>query len=82
MSKRYERAHAALDPVFETYPNGVCVQEIELTVSDHPDLACWKAREPVICAIDARRARELAFELLMLAELAEQVERDPEWFER
>jgi hypothetical protein len=82
MSKRYERAHAALDRVFETYPNGVCVQEIELTVSDHPDVPSWKAREPVICAIDARRARELAFELLMLAELAEQVERDPERFER
>jgi len=30
--------------------------------------------EPAVCTIDARRARELAFELLMLAEVAEQWE--------
>jgi hypothetical protein len=79
MSARdYYRAHAQLDPVFETYPNGVCVQEIELTISDHPDVPSWKALAPVICRIEARRARELAFELLELAELAERVERNPE----
>ena len=70
----YYHAHARLDDVLDTFPNGVHVQEIELIVSDHPDVPSWKARHPVICHIDARRARELAFELLMLAEHAEQIE--------
>jgi hypothetical protein len=78
MRRAYEQVHAQLDPVFETYPGGVCVHEVELTISDHPDLPSWKAREAVLCRIDARRARELAFELLELAELAERVERNPE----
>jgi hypothetical protein len=78
MRRAYEQVHAELDPVFETFPNGVCIQEIELTISDHPDLPSCKTREPVLCRIDARRARDLAFELLTLAELAEQVERNPE----
>ena len=46
-------------------------------MSDHPDVPSWKAVAQVICHIDARRARQLAFELLTLAELAEQLERDP-----
>lgn len=77
MRRAYEQVNAELDPVFETFPNGVCVQEIELTISDHPSIPSWKAREPLVCRIDARRARELAFELLMLAEHAEQIERNP-----
>jgi hypothetical protein len=56
----------------------VCIQEIELIASDHPNVPSWKALAPVICDIDARRARELAFEPLTLAEHAEQLERDPE----
>lgn len=74
----YYQAHARLDPVLDTFPNGVQVQEIELIVSDHPDVASWKALTPVICHLDARRVRELAFELLMLAEHAEQLEHDAE----
>jgi hypothetical protein len=70
----YYQAHARLDQVLDTYPNGVHVQEIELIVSDHPDVASWKALHPVVCHLDARWARELAFELLMLAEHAEQIE--------
>ena len=34
----YYQAHARLDEVLDTFPNGVHVQEIELIVSDHPDV--------------------------------------------
>jgi hypothetical protein len=70
----YYQAHARLDEVLDTFPNGVHVQEIELIVSDHPDVPSWKALAPVICHLDAGGARALAFELLMLAEHAEQIE--------
>ena len=73
----YYQALARLDRELDIYPDGVCIQEIELIVSDHPDVPSWKAVAQVICHIDARRARQLAFELLTLAELAEQLERDP-----
>ena len=71
----YYQAHARLDQVLDIYPNGVHVQEIELIVSDHPDVPSCKALHPVICHLDARRTRELAFELLELAEHAEQIEK-------
>ena len=74
----YYQARVRLDRVLDIYPNGVHVQEIELIVSDHPDVPSWKALAQVICHIDARSARELAFELLTLAEHAEQLERDPD----
>jgi hypothetical protein len=60
---------------FEEYPNGVRIQEIELVLGDDPERPIWRQAEPVACAIDARRARELAFELLMAAEVAERWER-------
>jgi hypothetical protein len=64
MSEHHTDVHAAIDPdQLEQYPNGVRVQEIELTFTDEQD-----------APIDARRARELAFELLILAEQAEQAE--------
>lgn len=72
----YREAQVQLDPdQLEEYPNGTRVQEIQLVLSDDPELPSWRAAEPVICAIDARRARELAFELLMAAEVAEQWEK-------
>lgn len=60
---------------FEEYPNGVRVQDIELVFSDDPERPSWRAAPPALCPIDARRARELAFELLMAAELAERWEK-------
>ena len=72
----YCETHVRLDPdQFEEYPNGIRIQEIELIFTDDPERPSWRASEPVICAIDARRARELAFELLMAAEVAEQWEK-------
>jgi hypothetical protein len=72
----YWQAQVQLDPdQFEEYPNGICIQEIELIFIDDPERPSWRAAQPVICAIDARRARELAFELLMAAEVAEQWEK-------
>lgn len=59
---------------FEEYPNGVRIQEIELVLGDDPERPIWRQAQPVACAIDACRARELAFELLMAAELAERWE--------
>ena len=65
-----------LDPDrFEEYPNGVCVQDIEVVLSDDSERPMWRATPSVSCPIDARRARELAFELLMAAEVAERWER-------
>jgi hypothetical protein len=60
----------------EEYPNGVCVQEIELVLTDNPERPYWlsTALEPAVCAIDARRARELASQLVALAALAEHAE--------
>ncbi len=71
----YCEAQVQLDPdQFEEYPNGIRIQEIELIFTDDPERPSWRAAQPAACAIDARRAREFAFELLMAAELAEQWE--------
>jgi hypothetical protein len=75
MSGRYSEVHAAVNPDdLQEYPNGIRVQEIELVFNDDPDRPSWRQLPPVVCAIDARRAREVAFELLMAAEVAEQWE--------
>ena len=75
MSERYCEVHAAVNPDdLQRYPNGIRVQEIELVLGDDPELPWWRALRPAVCAINATRARELAFELLMLAEVAEQWE--------
>lgn len=72
----YREAQVQLDPDrLEEYPNGIRVQEIELLFTDDPECPSWRAVQPVSCAIDARRARDLAFELLMAAEVAEQWEK-------
>ena len=76
MSRRYSHVHAAIDPdQFEVYPNGVRVQEIELVLTEDPEVPIWRQATPAVCTLDARRARELAFELLMVAEVAEQWEK-------
>jgi hypothetical protein len=75
MSERYSEVHAAVNPDdLQEYPNGIRVQEIEVVFNDDPERPRWRALTPVACAINAARARELAFELLMLAEVAEQWE--------
>jgi hypothetical protein len=75
MSVYYHEAHAQVDPdSAEQLPNGRWRQEIELIFIDDPDRPLWKALEPVVCALDAAQARDLAFELVMLAEVAEQWE--------
>jgi hypothetical protein len=72
----YCEAQVQLDPdQFEEYPNGIRIQEIGLIFTDDPERPSWHAAQPVICAIDARRARELAFDLLRAAEVAEQWEK-------
>jgi hypothetical protein len=72
----YHEAQVQLDSdQLEEYPYGIRVQEIQLVFTDDRELPSWRAAEPVICAVDARRARELAFELLMAAEVAEQWEK-------
>jgi hypothetical protein len=71
----YSHVSVQVEPdQLECYPNGVVVQEIELILGDDPERPIWRMLDPVVCTIDARRARELAFELLMAAEVAEQWE--------
>lgn len=71
----YCEVDVKLDPdSYEEFPNGVCVQEIELVFMDDLSLPSWRAAKDAVCAIDARRARELAFQLLSAAELAERWE--------
>jgi hypothetical protein len=71
----YCKVDIDLDPdQFEDYPNGIRIQDIELIFTGDPELPSWRAVTPAVCAIDARRARELAFELLMAAETAERLE--------
>lgn len=75
MTERYCEVHAGVNPDdLQEFPNGIRLQEIELAFSDDPDRPSWRAAAPVACTIDSVRARELAFELLMLAEVAEQWE--------
>jgi hypothetical protein len=71
----YSVVHASCDPaIVDEYPDGTSYQPIEVVFNDQGDKPIWRALEPAVCLIDARRARELAFELLMLAEVAEQWE--------
>lgn len=75
MSRSYSQIHAACDPsLTDEYPDGSCFQPVEVVLGDDPGRPLWKSLEPAVCVIDARRAREFAFELLMLAEVAEQWE--------
>jgi hypothetical protein len=76
MSERYySHVHAHLDPdLLEEYPNGIRIQEIELIFTDDPEVPCWRQLTPAVCHLDARRARELAVELLLAAQTAEQCE--------
>jgi hypothetical protein len=67
----YGHVRAYLDPLgIEQLPDGRWRQSIEMVFCDDRDRDPLGVVEPV-CQIDAARARELAFELLMLAELAE-----------
>lgn len=76
MSGYYHRVDAQLnpDPVHKR-PDGSWREEIELVFTDDPDRPNWRALAPAICALDAYQARDLAFELLTLADVAEQWEK-------
>lgn len=65
-----------LDPEdLEEYPDGTMFQAIRLLFQDEPDKPLWRCLEPAELVLDARRARALGFELLIVAEHAEQLER-------
>ena len=73
MNERYCEVHAAVNPQdLQEYPNGIRVQEISVVMTDESGAPIWRAVPPAFCDIEAARARELAFELLMAAEVAEQ----------
>jgi hypothetical protein len=75
MISYYHAVHAQLDPEnAERLPDGRWRHQLELVFSDDPDRPLWRALEPAVCGLDALQARELAFELLTLAEVAEQWE--------
>lgn len=72
----YCEVQVGLDPdQLQEYPGGVCIQEIEVIFTDDPERPSWRAAKPVVCLIDARRARELACQLVALAGQAEHLER-------
>ena len=67
----YGHVRAYLDPLgIEQLADGSLRRRIEIVFCDDPDRDPLEVFEPV-CPIDAITAREPAFELLMLAELAE-----------
>jgi hypothetical protein len=75
MISHYHAVHPELNPArTHTRPDGRLRQEIELVFTDDPDRPSRRALDPAVCALDAHQARELAFELLTLAEVAEQWE--------
>ncbi len=68
----YSQVAAQLDPLgLVALPDGTLARELELVFTGH--IACDPCREvePAWCSIDAVRAREFAFELLVLADQAE-----------
>ena len=76
MSSYYHQVHAELNPApVHKRPDGSWREEIELVLTDDPDRPSWKALAPAVCAIDAHQARELAFELLTLADVCEHWEK-------
>ena len=71
----YTNVHINVDPTLaEEFPNGIRRQEITIVITDESGAPIWRALPPAFCDIEAPRARELAFELLMAAEAAEQWE--------
>ena len=71
----YTDVHIDVDPAqAEEFPNGIRVQEISVVITDESGCPIGRALKPAVCGIEAARARELAFELLMAAEVAEQWE--------
>ena len=69
----YGHVRVALDPLGTVYfDDGSRRQQIELVLSDDPDRDPSSLADPV-CALDSSRARELAFELLQLAEQADRM---------
>jgi hypothetical protein len=69
----YHEVHPELDPEqIEQLPSGDWRLEIDLVFTDDPDRPSWRELEPARCAIDPVQARKLAFELDLLANIAEQ----------
>jgi hypothetical protein len=71
----YTNVHIDVDRALaEEFPNGIRRQEITVVMTDESGAPIWRALPPAFCDIEAPRARELAFELLMAAEVAERWE--------
>jgi hypothetical protein len=67
----YARGRVYLDPLgLIALPDGSCRQEIELALTNDPDRDPPSLTDPVL-RLDADQARQLASELLTLAEHAE-----------
>jgi len=67
----YSHTRVYLDPLgLVLLPDGSCRREIELVLTDDPDREPPSLADPVL-RLDADLARQLASELLELAELAE-----------
>lgn len=75
MSVFYEEIRALIDPEqSDVSPDGALAQDISVILIQDaalPRQERW--REPAVVTMSAREARELAFELLSLAEQAERI---------
>ena len=75
MNGTHSRIHAACDPELTTsIPTAPASNRSRSSAATGPTVLSGGCSSPAACRIDARRAREFAFELLMLAEVAEQWE--------
>jgi len=71
----YTRVGAYLDPFLaEEFPNGICQQEITVVMSDDSGAPSWRTLSPAVCYLPAGQARELATQLLALADKSERWE--------
>ncbi len=68
----YQRVDAYLDPLgLVKLPDGTIAHELELAFTDAIPSDPHRVIGPAWCQINAARAREFAFELLVLADQAE-----------
>ena len=74
----YQRVDAHLDPLgLVALPDGTIARELELVFTDPIPCDPHRVTGPAWCQVDAVRAREFAFELLVLADEAEHARTNP-----
>jgi hypothetical protein len=73
MSDYRDLVHALIDPEQTEGVIGGTLQHVSVIISDGPSSDPQPRRPPAVCTLRPCEARELAFELLVLAEQAERI---------